>query len=101
MDALSYGVPCVLSELAAEGFQLRHGMEALIARTPDEWVEAVATLYRDHARWQQISGQAVQFVREHHSFERGKALMRQALMQADIYPPETADTLVFNTARVN
>ena len=101
MDALSYGVPCVLSELAAEGIQLRHGMEALIARTPDEWVEAVATLYRDHARWQQISSQAVQFVQEHHSFERGKALMRQALMQADIYPPETADTLVFNTARVN
>jgi GT2 family glycosyltransferase/glycosyltransferase involved in cell wall biosynthesis len=101
MDALSYGVPCVLSELAAEGIALRHGMEALIARTPQEWVEAVHDVYRDHILWQAVSAQALQFVRENHSFEAGKKLMRQALLLAELYPPDTVETLVFNTARVN
>ncbi len=101
MDALSYGVPCVLSELAAEGITLRHGMEALIARTPEEWVEAVYALYRDHTLWQTVSAQALQFVRENHSFEQGKKLMRKALLLAELYPPDTVETLVFNTARVN
>ncbi|MGI9211780.1 MAG: glycosyltransferase [Methylococcaceae bacterium] len=101
MDALSYGVPCVLSELAAEGIHLRHGMEALIARTPEEWAESITVLYRDHELWQRVSTHALQFVQEHHSFEQGKKLMRKALVQAEIYPPDEVKTLVFNTARVN
>jgi GT2 family glycosyltransferase/glycosyltransferase involved in cell wall biosynthesis len=101
MDALSYGVPCVLSPLAAEGINLRHGQETMLAETPEEWAAAVAELYRDHALWQKISENALDYARNHHSFEQGKKLMRKALETVEIFPPFETESLVFNKARIN
>jgi GT2 family glycosyltransferase len=81
-DALSFGVPSVLSPVAAEGIGLGEGSEALVARGPDEWAEAVAALYADPARWAEVSARALGFARRHFSLERGVELMRAALEAA-------------------
>jgi GT2 family glycosyltransferase/glycosyltransferase involved in cell wall biosynthesis len=100
MDALSYGVPCVLSPVAAEGINLRHGREAMIAETPEQWAEAVAQLYLDHVLWQKVSEHALEFARTFHSFEEGRKLMRKALEAVDIFPPTETEALVFKKARI-
>ena len=44
LAALAHGVPCVLSPVAAEGIGLRHGLDCMIARTPQDWADAIAQL---------------------------------------------------------
>ena len=39
VEALARGMPQVLSPVAAEGTELRHGDEVLIAETPAEWLD--------------------------------------------------------------
>lgn len=79
ISALAHGIPCVLSEIAAEGIGLREGYEALIARRPAEWVEAIISTYSDRDRWQRMSGAASAFSDRHYSFVQGQAQMCCAL----------------------
>jgi glycosyltransferase involved in cell wall biosynthesis len=58
--SLSMGLPAVTTTLAAEGLELRHGTEALIADEPEDFAEAVVELYTDAELWEILSrgGQA-------------------------------------------
>ncbi len=86
VDALSFGVPCVLSPIAAEGIGLGEGSDALIARSPEEWADAIETLYHDATRWSAISDRALAFTRRNFSFERGVEQMRVAVEAAGLVP---------------
>lgn len=99
IDALSYGVPQVLSPLAAEGTGLRHGSEVLVAQEPVEWAEMVTKLYQDDAAWQAMSQAALAYARQAYSFERGQELMRKALEVVDVYCSPDQHALVASTAR--
>ena len=87
LEALARGIPCVLTPVAAEGIGLRHESDCLIARTPDEWVEAVVRLNQDDALWQKLSETSRQYMADSYSFERGRELMREAFEAADIFLP--------------
>jgi glycosyltransferase involved in cell wall biosynthesis len=86
VDALSFGVPSVLSPIAAEGIGLSEGAEAMVARTPSEWVEAIATLYTDAAAWNAMSQRAQAFARRVYSFDRGVEHMRVAVEAVGLFP---------------
>ncbi len=88
LEALSYGVPSVLSPIAAEGTGIKNGLEAFIVETPREYVEAIVKLYKNKEIWEKMSRNALEFVRTEYSFERGRELMRKALELVDIYVPE-------------
>jgi GT2 family glycosyltransferase/glycosyltransferase involved in cell wall biosynthesis len=88
VDALSFGVPSVLSPIAAEGVGLSEGAEAMVARTPAEWVEAIAALHEDEARWARMSDAALSFARRTYSLERGIENMRAAVEMAGLVPDE-------------
>lgn len=98
LASLAYGLPTVLSPVAAEGTGLRSGLDCLIAETPAEWVEHIATLYADPARWEQISSNGRAYVSEAYSFERGLRYMRTALEQVGVFMPATASALYATTA---
>ena len=85
LGALASGVPCVLSPIAAEGTGLRSGHDCLIAREPDEWVEAIARLDGDAELWRTFSERGRAFVAERYSFERGRETMRAAFHAAGIF----------------
>jgi GT2 family glycosyltransferase len=57
-DALSYGLPVVVTTVGAEGMSLRDGEEALLADTAEEFAAAVVRLYRDEGLWQRLSANA-------------------------------------------
>jgi GT2 family glycosyltransferase/glycosyltransferase involved in cell wall biosynthesis len=85
LAALAHGIPCVLSPVAAEGIGLRHGLDCMIAKTPQEWAEAIARLQQDDQLWDRISQNARAYVRETFSFEIGRKWMREAFEAADLF----------------
>jgi hypothetical protein len=85
VGALAYGVPSVISHVAAEGIGLRNGLEALIARKAGDWVEAISSLYEDDKKWRGISEAARNFAATEYSFSRGRELMAEAMAHVGIY----------------
>jgi len=93
IECLSYGVPAVLSPIAAEGTGIKDDFEALIAENPKEWVLAIKRLYTDVELWNKISKNALDFVKKEYSFEKGREVVRKALEMVDIYVPENVEAL--------
>ncbi len=99
IEALAYGTPSVLTAMAAEGIPLRHGAEALIAETAQEWADAVTELYTNQTLWEQMSTAAKAFAQQHYNFENGRKLMRRALETAEIFAPIENQALVAKHSR--
>ena len=77
-QAMSYGLPVVLTSIAAEGMHITHGMDALLADTPEDFANAILRAYRDEALWRRLSDAGPENVRAHFS----SSLARQALRTA-------------------
>jgi GT2 family glycosyltransferase/glycosyltransferase involved in cell wall biosynthesis len=69
LDAISHGVPCVLSSIAAEGTGLSHETDCLIAETADQWADCVVRLYTDEELWNRIAASALQLAQTRYSFD--------------------------------
>jgi len=81
VGALARGTPQVLSPIAAEGTELRHGEEVLIADDNDDWLEQIERLLVDDDLWHHISAAALAHARQHYCRRRGLELMGQALQR--------------------
>src|SRR6266581_228236 len=88
LGALSHGVPSVISPIAAEGIGAADGIDLVVADKPEEWAQAITTLYQDAAAWDAMAKAAQAFVRKRYSFTVGRELMKSALEKANIF---TAD----------
>ncbi|MFO0016279.1 MAG: glycosyltransferase [Synechococcaceae cyanobacterium] len=76
--AAAHGIPQVLSPVAAEATGLRHRQEAWIARDPEDWQVAVASLCADDALWTDMSRAAHAYASQVWSRRRGLKLMAEA-----------------------
>jgi GT2 family glycosyltransferase len=85
LGAMAHGIPTVLSSIAAEGTGVRAGVEAIIADSVDEWVEAIVALYDHEAEWNRMSQASVAFTTKNYSFEHGRKLMTAAFHKVGIY----------------
>ena len=79
VGALARGIPQVLSPLAAEGTNLVHDQEVLIATSVHDWLEQIERLLHDDALWQRISAAGLDHARTHYSQSQGLMQMGQAL----------------------
>lgn len=91
LEALSYGVPSVLSPIAAEATDIRDGLEAFIVEKPEEYIEAIKKLYTDKLLWEKMSRCALEFVKKEYSFEKARETVRKALEMVDIYVPQNEE----------
>jgi glycosyltransferase involved in cell wall biosynthesis len=55
VSSLSYGVPVVASAIAAEGMELQHEENILVADTPRDFADQVVRLCEDDALWRRLS----------------------------------------------
>jgi len=85
LNALAYGIPTVLTPTAAEGIGLRHGHDCLIAKKPEEWVEAIRRLSQDDKLWHSISFAARNYAASQFSFEAGREKMKTAFEAVDLF----------------
>ena len=61
LDALAQGIPLVATPMAVEGIPVRNGHEALLARAPRSFADAVCSLFEDPAVGERLasSGRAL------------------------------------------
>jgi len=62
IDAMAQGVPCVISDLLATQLGVTDGVEALVARDPDSFMESVLRLYRDEGLWKKVQRGGIDFI---------------------------------------
>jgi len=85
LGAIAHGIPSVVSPVAAEGTGLRHDYDCLIAREPEQWVEAIADLYEKDKMWSTLRNRGMDLVRTDYSFARGRSMMREAFEAVGIF----------------
>jgi glycosyltransferase involved in cell wall biosynthesis len=68
LQAMSFGLPVVSSTVANEGIEAADGKEILIADTPEEFADRLASLMCNAEFWQRISGGAHAFVNGRYSW---------------------------------
>lgn len=85
LEAMAYNVPCVLSDVAAEGTGLTHGISALIANKADDVVQSIIKLYDNAELWAKISSNEAIIVESSFSFEFGKRKFQDILASVDIF----------------
>lgn len=71
--SLGYGVPIVMTTIAAEGMGLQNGKDALIADDPIAFAEAVIRLYSDSSLWERLSSDGAEAARRLFSIEVSEA----------------------------
>jgi O-antigen biosynthesis protein len=99
LDALSYGVPQVLSPVAAESTGVRDGLEVYIAQKPEDWAEKIVKLYNNQEIWENMSKAARIYAQANFSFAKGRELMGHALEAVEIYPNYDKSFFVYGQAR--
>ncbi|MBW7885573.1 MAG: glycosyltransferase [Caldilineaceae bacterium] len=81
LEAMGFGVPVVMTPVAAEGTNAVDGVHALIAATPGDFVERAAELYRNEQLWRQLSTQGQALVESGFSYEAIKAQLAALLAE--------------------
>lgn len=82
LDSLAFGLPCVMTEIAAEGLELPADLAWLVARGPEEFAEKVVALHRDNdlANSLREAGQA--FIRDRFAFDVIRDELQQIIRSA-------------------
>ncbi len=78
-SSMSFGVPVVATNIAAEGMKLVHEKDVLIADEPEEFAREIMRLYFDATLWQALSEAGKQNIEEHFSFATAEAQLRAVL----------------------
>jgi len=94
LEGMSAGVPQVLTPVAAEATGLSHGVSAMIVEDPIAWVDAIAELYENEERWQQVSDNALSLARNNYGFENAVKGMSKVLEGVGLYPPNRNKSLI-------
>ncbi|MCU7554436.1 glycosyltransferase [Alteromonas sp. ASW11-19] len=85
LESMAYGLPSVLTEVAAEGTGLASGISTQIAESSHEWVTAIQELYDNEEKWVQYSSNAMSLVSERYSFEHGKKVFKEIFASVGLY----------------
>lgn len=81
LEAMSYGLPVVMTPVAAEGTHAVHGEHALIAETPAAFADAIVTLHRDDALWLRLSKAGRLLVETYFSYNAVKTQLAALLRE--------------------
>nr|WP_283106208.1 glycosyltransferase family 4 protein [Shewanella saliphila] len=77
LESAAYGLPSVLSPVAAESTGLSHNISTLIAETPQQWAEYITCLNTDNILWERLSRNQRTLANEKYSFSQAQDKMRK------------------------
>jgi glycosyltransferase involved in cell wall biosynthesis len=78
-EALSHGVPCVISNLLAKQMNINEMQGVAIASCADDFIEKSINLYNDEVLWEQKSKNALEFIETFHSGLEWENTIREVL----------------------
>lgn len=80
-EAMSLGVPMVLTSIASEGMHIEHGAQALVADNPEDFAANVVRLLRDDHLWLRFSAAGRQLIHDRFGVDATRVMVEQALSQ--------------------
>lgn len=95
IEAMAWGTPVVSTRIGAEGLEVTHERDILLADTPDEFAAMIERLLKDHDLWQRLSAAGRDLVVEHYSADRTYRQYRDilaAVTRGVLQPGEGAAT---------
>ena len=84
LESMAYGLPTILTDLAAEGIGVVHGLNTLIANNVDEWVESILNLYRDESQRTETSENQRVLARTKYSRQAGLKRFRSIFQSVGV-----------------
>ena len=88
LDYLACGLPCVTTDIGAEGMEVTTGHQLLIANNAAEFADNLQSLYRDPRLWQALAISGKQFVKDRYSYSNVSDLVKQARESMKIAPTQ-------------
>lgn len=85
LESMAYNLPTVLTDVAAEGTGLTHGISTLIALEPQEWVDAIIKLYDDQTLWTKFAENSQTLVEAKYSPEHGRKVFKEIFASVGVY----------------
>jgi GT2 family glycosyltransferase/glycosyltransferase involved in cell wall biosynthesis len=79
LESFAHGIPCVISEVAAEGLDMPETLSWLIARSPQEFADKIAKLHSDEALNERLAQAGLAFIESNFSGERVTQIMRDMI----------------------
>jgi len=73
------GLPCVSTTIGAEGMDLAHGREILVADSPINFASAIERIYHDRHLWESLSIAGLQYVRSRLSPSAVEPILMEAI----------------------
>jgi glycosyltransferase involved in cell wall biosynthesis len=85
-SSLAAGVPCITTSIGAEGMELQHGVNVLIADSPQDFAAQLERAYTDPILWSLISAGAQQHAERKLSIANWRRLFREMLWTIGAIP---------------
>ena len=77
--SLAHGLPVVATTCAAEGMQLTHRVDAMVADSAADFAQSVLELYGDADLWQRLASAGLENTHRHFSPERARPVLANML----------------------
>ncbi len=79
LESFAHGLPCVMSEVAAEGLELPEDLAWLVARSPAEFAEKLALVHEDERFNRTLSDSGLAYIEQRYGAEVVTAALRAAV----------------------
>ena len=79
LESFAHGLPCVMSEVAAEGLELPEDLAWLVARSSAEFAEKIAQVHADEALNRKLSEAGLAYIEQRHSAAAVTEALRMAV----------------------
>jgi glycosyltransferase involved in cell wall biosynthesis len=80
LESFAHGLPCVMSEIAAEGLNLPEDLAWLVARSPEEFAVKIAALHDDDTMAVRLAGSCRAYIVENNNTDETTERMRRAIV---------------------
>ena len=80
------GIPCVCTEIAAEGMGIKNNVHALVENDPVRFAEAIVTLYKEEKTWIRLAKNGQALVQDKYGDAANRASLLKVLDQAQALP---------------
>ena len=80
------GIPCVCTEIAAEGMGIKNDVHAFVENDPVRFAQAVVALYKDESTWTRLARNGQALVQDKFGDAANRASLLQVLDQSQALP---------------
>jgi len=85
IEAMSWGMPVIVSPIAIEATGLIHGISTLLAESPNDWVRSILKLHDDEILWDKLSKNSLELAKTAYSYENARRLFAKPLNYLGFY----------------